>query len=209
MTPPALEFWFEFASPYSYLSAEEIDDKARAAGVRVLWKPFLLGPIFARQGWTDSPFNLYPAKGAYMWRDMERLCAKKNIPLRRPTTFPRNGLLAARVATAIEDELLSGVFAKAAFRANFVEDQDISAPGVIAQALQSIGLSADEWLDRASREETKALLRRRTEEAVSRGIFGAPSFVAQGELFWGGDRLGDALAWTVSAEREAKEKRRP
>lgn len=200
MTPPALEFWFEFASPYSYLSAEEIEDKARAAGVRIAWKPFLLGPIFARQGWTDSPFNLYPAKGAYMWRDMERLCAEKNIAWRRPAIFPRNGLLAARVATIIEDERLSRAFAKAVFRANFVDDQDISAPGVIADALRSVGLSADEWLERAAREETKTLLRRRTEEAVSRGIFGAPSFIVCGELFWGGDRLDDSLAWITSTE---------
>ena len=67
-------------------------------GVAVRWTPFLLDPNFAAQGWADSPFNLYPAKGAYMWRDLERLCAEQGLPLRRPTRFPRNGLLAARVA---------------------------------------------------------------------------------------------------------------
>ncbi|MCP3982890.1 MAG: hypothetical protein GY723_00790 [bacterium] len=69
-----IEFWFEFASTYSYLTAMRIDTIAQAAGAETVWKPFLLGPIFRAQGWNDSPFNLYPAKGRYMWRDMERLC---------------------------------------------------------------------------------------------------------------------------------------
>jgi 2-hydroxychromene-2-carboxylate isomerase len=91
----ALEFWFEFGSTYSYLSAVRIED---AEGVQVSWRPFLLGPIFEEQGWNDSPFNVYPAKGRYMWRDMERLCTKYGIPFARPSRFPRDGLLAARVA---------------------------------------------------------------------------------------------------------------
>jgi 2-hydroxychromene-2-carboxylate isomerase len=94
----SVEFWFEFGSTYSYLSAARIENIAAAAGVPVLWEPFLLGPIFAEQGWDDSPFNVYPAKGCYMWRDMERLCAKYCIPFTRPSRFPRNGLLAARIA---------------------------------------------------------------------------------------------------------------
>ena len=67
-----MEFWFEFASTYSYLAAERIEGVARVMEVEVRWRPFLLGPIFAAQGWTTSPFNLYPAKGANMWRDIER-----------------------------------------------------------------------------------------------------------------------------------------
>lgn len=86
MASSTMEFWYEFASTYSYISVEEIDDKAHSAGVRVEWKPFLLGPVFARQGWRDSPFNLYPAKGAYMWRDLERLRVRKNLAWRRPAT---------------------------------------------------------------------------------------------------------------------------
>src|SRR5215467_15912476 len=92
-----------FASTYSYPAAMRIERLTAAAGVAVEWRPFLLGPIFQRQGWGDSPFNLYPAKGQYMWRDLERLCAAEHLALRRPSVFPRNGLLAARVALIARD----------------------------------------------------------------------------------------------------------
>ena len=74
-----IEFWYEFASTYSYLSAMRVEAAAKEQGVEVQWKPFLLGPIFNSQGWNDSPFNIYPAKGAYMWRDMERQCAAYDL----------------------------------------------------------------------------------------------------------------------------------
>jgi 2-hydroxychromene-2-carboxylate isomerase len=195
---PTLEFWYEFASPYSYIAAEEIELKALATGVAAVWRPFLLGPIFAAQGWKDSPFNIFPSKGAYMWRDVERLCADRSLPWRKPTVFPRNGLFAARIATAMTDYEMRKAFTKSVFRANFIEDKDISAPSVIAELLDNIGLPSVAWMGEAETDEIKNLLRRNTEEAISRGIFGAPSFVAKGELFWGGDRLDHALAWLVS-----------
>src|SRR5690242_19394790 len=104
MATPQLEYWFEFASTYSHVASQRVEQLAGAAGVRVAWRPFLLGPIFKAQGWNTSPFNIYAAKGAYMWRDMERLCDKHGIRFKKPTDFPRNGLLAARVATAAEGE---------------------------------------------------------------------------------------------------------
>jgi hypothetical protein len=93
-----MNFWFEFASTYSYPAAMRIEALAAERGVDVRWRAFLLGPIFRAQGWNDSPFNLYPAKGRYMWRDLERICSAQGIPFNRPSVFPRNGLLAARVA---------------------------------------------------------------------------------------------------------------
>jgi 2-hydroxychromene-2-carboxylate isomerase len=96
-----VQFWFEFASTYSYPAAMRIERAAAKRDVYLEWRPFLLGPIFAAQGWVDSPFNIYPAKGRYMWRDLERLCAGLGLPLRRPSRFPRSGLLAARVALAV------------------------------------------------------------------------------------------------------------
>ena len=96
--PAALDFWFDFASTYSYPAAVRIGALAARADVRVRFRPFLLGPIFKAQGWTTSPFNLYPEKGRYMWRDLERLCADLDVPFRRPDPFPQNSLLAARVA---------------------------------------------------------------------------------------------------------------
>ena len=104
MSRPVAEFWFEFASTYSYLSVMRIERAAQAAGVDIAWKPFLLGPVFLALGWNDSPFNIYPPKGRYMWRDLERLAAKEGLPFQRPSRFPRNGLLAARVAlVGVED----------------------------------------------------------------------------------------------------------
>ncbi len=98
MTPPVLDFWFDFASTYSYPSAMRLRSLAQQAGVAVSFRPFLLGPIFKAQGWSTSPFNLYPAKGRHMWRDLERICADLALPFRRPDPFPQNSLLAARVA---------------------------------------------------------------------------------------------------------------
>src|SRR6186713_548436 len=94
----ALDFWYDLASTYSYLAATRIRPLAEAAKVTVRFKPFLLGPIFKAQGWDTSPFNIYEAKGRYMWRDLERLCSELDIAFRRPSPFPQNSLLAALAA---------------------------------------------------------------------------------------------------------------
>src|SRR6266446_4976374 len=99
-----LDFWFDFASTYSYLAAMRIGPLAEEASVRVRFRPFLLGPIFKAQGWDTSPFNLYPAKGRNMWRDLERSCADLKLPFRRPDPFPQNSLLAARAALVVLDQ---------------------------------------------------------------------------------------------------------
>lgn len=98
----SIEFWYEFASPYSYLAAMRVEEVAIAHGVLVEWKPFLLGPIFKQQGLDNSPFNIFKAKGAYMWRDMERACNELNLSFQKPSRFPQNGLFAARVAMCEE-----------------------------------------------------------------------------------------------------------
>jgi 2-hydroxychromene-2-carboxylate isomerase len=199
MSPRPLQFWFEFGSTYSYLSVSRIESVAAAADVPIEWRPFLLGPIFREQGWNDSPFNIYPAKGRYMWRDMERLCRKYRLPLRRPSRFPRNGLLAARVACAVRDEAWCGGFVRAVFHANFAEDREISDEAVIAAILDQLGQPSAETIARAQSTEVKERLRRETEEAGRLGIFGAPSFVIDGELFWGNDRLEEAIDWCKRA----------
>ena len=189
------QFWFEFASTYSYPAAMRIEQAAEARGITIEWRPFLLGPIFAAQGWNDSPFNIYPAKGRYMWRDLERLCASHALSLRRPSRFPRNGLLAARIACVAEGAAWLPEFVRAVYRANFSEDREISDRGVIAQVLEALGQPASALIERSETEAAKARLRARTDEAQRLGIFGAPSFVVAGELFWGNDRLDDALDW--------------
>jgi 2-hydroxychromene-2-carboxylate isomerase len=199
MNTAALEFWFEFGSTYSYLSAARIEAVAAAVGVPVLWEPFLLGPIFADQGWDDSPFNIYPPKGRYMWRDLERLCAKYRIPFARPSRFPRNGLLAARIACLAKatSEPWLPEFARAVFRANFTEDRDIGDTATIRSILDSLGQPSAQLVEQAQVPENKLRLRQQTRRAKELGIFGAPSFVVGEELFWGNDRLEDALAWAA------------
>jgi 2-hydroxychromene-2-carboxylate isomerase len=191
----SIEFWFEFASTYSYPAAMRIEAAAASAGLPILWRPFLLGPIFAAQGWRDSPFNIYPAKGRYMWRDLERTCASLGLPWRQPTAFPRSGLLAARIAIAAEGEAWVPRFVAAVYQANFANDRDITDRRVIAGLLEGVGQPAADVLALTDTAPVKEALRRRTEEALERGIFGAPSFVAGGELFWGNDRLDEAIAF--------------
>lgn len=193
----SVEFWFEFGSTYSYPAAMRIQTLAAERGVEVVWRAFLLGPIFRAQGWTDSPFNLQPTKGRYMWRDLERICSAQRIPLRRPSEFPRNGLIAARVACLFAGEPWIPEFVRSVYRANFANDQDISALGTLRQCLDGCGEDAEELLSEAQSDESKLALRQQTDHAAELGLFGAPSFVVDGELFWGNDRLEDALAWAV------------
>ena len=196
-----LQFWFEFASTYSYVAAQRIEALAQRAGVELEWKPFLLGPIFAAQlGTADSPFNVHPIRGRYMWRDLERLCERHALPWRRPSVFPRTSLLAARVACAAAAEAFGPAFVRAVFRANFPEDRDIGAQAVVAELIESVGQPAEVWLQRAQSNEVKQALRENTDRAAALGIFGAPSFVAGDELFWGQDRIDDALAFCRRAQ---------
>lgn len=198
MTRPTLEFWYEFASTYSYLSAMRIESLAERAGVTVRWRPFLLGPIFAAQGWTTSPFNLYPAKGRYMWRDMEREAAELGLPCRQPDPFPQNSLLPARVALLAAGHPWEPTFVKAVYRLEFGEGRDISDRTTIRSVLVHLGLDADRILAEAASDANKAGLRAQCDEARERGIFGAPTFITEdGEMFWGNDRLERALAWAA------------
>jgi len=197
MNATPLEFWFEFASTYSYPAAMRIEPLAARAGVPIAWRPFLLGPIFQAQGWNDSPFNLYPAKGRYMWRDLERLCAKHGLPYARPTIFPQRSLLAARLALAAIDEPWLPALVRAIYVANFAEGADLSTPEALGRVLAALGQAPEPWLERAQSPSVKDALRSNTERAQALGIFGAPTFVARGEVFWGGDRLEDALAWLL------------
>ncbi len=193
-----IDFWFEFASTYSYPAAMRIDKAAAARGVEVVWRPFLLGPLFnVQQGLKDSPFNAYPVKGAYMWRDMERTCEKYALPFKRPHRFPQNGLLAARLTLALPHKQRPN-FVKAVYQANFVHDRDISDNQILHAALRRAGLEPYEWLEALHSDALKQQLKDDTAKAADLGIFGSPSFVTEdGELFWGNDRIEDALDWAV------------
>jgi 2-hydroxychromene-2-carboxylate isomerase len=191
-----LDFWYEFASTYSYLAAMRIELLAGAAGVYVNWRPFLLGPIFKAQGMDTSPFNLFPLKGKYMGRDMVRCSEDLKLPkFLPPKTFPANPLNASRLAVSFEGEPRKE-FSRAVYSAEFTEGKDISDRTTLREILQKLGRDPEESFAKASEQPVKDKLRAETEEAQKLGIFGAPNFVtADGELFWGNDRLEQALAW--------------
>ena len=194
---PAVQFWFDFASTYSYVAALRIEEACTRAGVSVEYKPFLLGPIFTEQlGIKDSPFNAFPVRGRYMWRDLERLCEKYDLPWRRLSVFPRNSVLAGRVACCAGEAIAPLV--RAIYKANFAEDQDISDPAVVRALVDGIGGDGTQALELAASADVKSQLRANTGEAQRLGIFGAPDFIAQGELFFGQDRLDDAIAWEAT-----------
>lgn len=190
-----VRFWFEFASTYSYLAAMRVEEQARAWEVPITWQPFLLGPIFAHQGWSDSPFNLNPARGRSMWRDVERTAETYGLPFRKPSQFPRNSVLAARVACAGLGTAWLPTYARAVYRANFEQDLDIADREVVAEALRAAGQDAEATLAAAVAPENKGKLREATDRAWNLGICGAPTFEVRGELFWGNDRMEQAFAW--------------
>jgi 2-hydroxychromene-2-carboxylate isomerase len=191
-----MEFWYEFGSTYSYPAAMRIERLAAEAGISLRWRPFLLGPILKQQGLNDSPFNIFAAKGRYMWRDLARVCEGDGLPLKLPPVrFPQNGLKPARLALIGEAEGWTPAFTRAVFAANYAEQKDISDDATLRAILTALGIDADAALAAANTSETKDALRLQTEEAASRGLFGAPSFIVGDELFWGNDRLEAALAW--------------
>jgi 2-hydroxychromene-2-carboxylate isomerase len=191
-----IDFWFEFASTYSYPAALRIGAQAKARGVTVRWRPFLLGPVFKAQGLDNSPFNIYPVKGRYMWRDLERICMGLDLPFVKPELFPQNALTAARVALVALKQSWGEDFCRAVYAAEFGKGRNIGEPFVIADIINALGQKPDAVIEQARTDATKDALRSETEEAQRLGIFGAPSFVTEdGELFWGNDRLEAALDW--------------
>jgi 2-hydroxychromene-2-carboxylate isomerase len=197
---PEIEFWFEFGSNYSYLSVMRIEEEARRHGVRIAWKPFLLGPIFRALGMENSPFVLQKEKGAYVQQDMARLCRKYGLaPWVKPSEFPRLGVLPLRIALLGVDQHWIGAFCRKVMELNFVLDQDINQLEQMTPIVAELGLSALGLIERAQSEPIKTRLRDETEQARAKGIFGAPTFFVGTDMFWGNDRLDDALS--VAAEQ--------
>jgi 2-hydroxychromene-2-carboxylate isomerase len=199
-TMRSLEFWYDFASTYSYLSAMRIETLAQASGVTVAWKPFLLGPIFQAQGWTSSPFNIYPAKGRYMIRDIERLSAERGLVFHSPTPFPQNSLLPARLALALAPDGPIAAFTRAVYQAQFAHGLQLDDRAALGTILESLRLDSARFFDLSAASAVKDALKAQTAQAQSYGIFGAPTFrTADGELFWGDDRLEQAIAHATKA----------
>ena len=193
---PAFEFWFDFASTYSFLASQRIGELAAEAGVPIAWRPFVLGVVFRECGWQAGPPVVNnPRKAAYMWRDLARQAAKRGHGFAMPSTFPRNPILANRVALIAAAEGWADRFVPRAFAANFIDDQEIAEPQVIGAIIAACEQDPEAVLARAQSEENKEALKANTAEASAKGLFGAPTFAIGEELFWGDDRLEDALAY--------------
>jgi 2-hydroxychromene-2-carboxylate isomerase len=172
---------------------------AAPAGLRIVWRPFLLGPIFQRRAHNPSVFqDAPPPEARYRQRDVERLCADYGLTLTWPSRYPRTSLLAARIALLAADEGWAAPFTKAVYHASFAEDRDIAAEPVVAEILSGLGHAPAPLIARATTPDNKARLAAQVDAAIAAGIFGAPSFIIpSGELFWGNDRLEQAIAWAT------------
>lgn len=194
MTRP-LDFYFDFSSPYGYFAATRIDALAAKHGREVVWHPILLGIVFKQTG--GQPLPAIPIKGAYALRDIERTARWFGVAYRAPSRFPISGTAASRAYYWLEqnDRATAKRFALAAFRAYFAEDLDISSPDAVADVAQSLGLDRAAVLDGISNAAIKDRLRVEVEAAIARGVFGSPYIIADGEPFWGSDRLDQLERW--------------
>ena len=192
MTKPTLQFWYEFGSTYTYLSVVRIEALASTAGVSLAWKPFLLMPVLKHLG-VGNPFTANAAKCAYMWADLMRRAEALKIPIERPSVYPPNSLVTARVARLGIDEGWGVAFTSEAFRQHWLNDVIIGTDENTQASLLAVGQEPDVTLARALSDANKEALRTQTQQAIELGLFGSPSFVVDGELFWGDDRLKDAL----------------
>lgn len=193
MTP--IDFWIEYGSTYTYLTVARIGKLAAQSGVEVRWQPLFLMPIMAELGMTQGPFLPYPSKTNYMWRDIERRAARHRIPYARPSTYPVNSLQTARVACIGAREGWCQAFTERVFELHWTQNVLIGSDENLRSALHVVGQAPDELIARAQAQEVKDQLKSQTARAKSLGVFGAPSFTVGDELFWGDDRLEEAIEW--------------
>ncbi|HXV73969.1 MAG TPA: 2-hydroxychromene-2-carboxylate isomerase [Sphingomonadales bacterium] len=194
-----LHFWYEFSSPTSYLAAMRLDELAKAKGVATVWQPFMWGGLVRMQNPSPPPPEVAQVRADYMWRDAERQAKRYGLPFKKPTKFPRPAGLAAQVAQLGISERWGKVFSRKVLAANFVEDLDIQEPKVIGSVLARMDLNPESVMKRALTEDIKAALKRETERAYEKGYFGVPTFVVGDEMFWGEDRLEQALETAARA----------
>jgi 2-hydroxychromene-2-carboxylate isomerase len=182
-----LDFYFDFSSPYGYLAAEKIDALAAKHGRTVTWRPTLLGAAFKLTG--ASPLPSIPIKGEYAKRDFLRSARFHDVPLRIPDAFPVSTLAACRAFYSL-DEKSRVPFAKAVYRAYFVDNVNIGEADNVLRVAASLGLKPD-LSDPSLKEKTKA----EVDAAIARGVFGSPYVIADGEPFWGIDRFDQLERW--------------
>jgi 2-hydroxychromene-2-carboxylate isomerase len=197
-----MTFWFEYGSTYTWLTVARLPALAAARGVQVDWRPFLLAPILKHQsGMERGPFLGHPKKLSYMWRDLERRAAAHGIAYRKPSDYPPNTLLTARIGTMASVQGWCEGFTQEVFRLHWTEDVAIGTQENLQRALTAIGRDPEATLVAAQSDANKQLLRSITDAAEALGVFGSPTFTVGDELFWGDDRLEDALAFAAGAAR--------
>ena len=191
---PSLDFFFFHGSTYTYLTVLRIEEAARAAGVDVRWRPFSVRAIMAEM--NNTPFAGKPAKLNYMWRDLERRAAKLGLPFKGAPGYPADkDLLANHVGTVAAEEGWCPAYARASYRGWFLEDRMLGERDSVIHAVKESGHDPERVLARAQDVLTKARWEAETDAARKLGIFGSPTFAVGTEIFWGDDRLEDAIDW--------------
>lgn len=185
--PKSVELFFDVGSPYSYLAATQIERIAERSGATVAWKPMVLGAVFKATE-NDMPARC-PAKARYMLADLARFAALYGVPFKMSSRFPVNGLRAGRLVVAAGAPESVGALVLALFRAVWVDDRDPSDPAVLADVANGVGLDGAALVGAIDDAAVKDALRANTDDAIARGVFGAPSFFVGDQLFWGNDRL--------------------
>ena len=197
--PAAIDFWFDFSSPYGYLMSERIDELAARHGRKVRWHPVLLGVIFQA---TDSrpPVAGSGSKAAYMLNDFRRSARFMGIPYNPPSRFPLPTQNAARAYYWLhgQDCALARRFAHAVYRAFFVADRDISAPDTVLEIAAGLGVDREALAAALQSPEIKARLKDECDRALAAGVFGSPHVLIDGEAFFGADRLPQIERWLES-----------
>ncbi len=189
-----IDFWFSIGSTYSYLTVMRLPDVARGSGCTVRWRPFNVRDIMVAQ--NNIPFRDKPVKAAYMWRDIERRALKYGLKPSIPAPYPLPGLpLANQVAILGAEEGWVESYARATYRRWFEQGLAAGEDPNLTQSLTEIGQDQSRVLEEARSERIQSALARATDEALALGIFGSPTFAVEGEIFWGDDRLEDAVAW--------------
>ncbi|MBS1176887.1 MAG: DsbA oxidoreductase [Proteobacteria bacterium] len=192
-----IEFFYFIGSTYSYLSVTRAEALAARQGIELTWRPFSVRTLMREQ--NNVPFATQPVKMSYMWRDLERRAAKFGVPFDGIPPYPIDPFESANhVATLAAREGWCKEFTQAAYRTWFMEKQDPGAPQALRGIVTALGRDADDTLARASAAQTQDEYRAATERARQLGLFGSPTFVAGQDIFWGDDRLEDALAWCAA-----------
>ena len=185
----SVEFYFDLGSPYSYLAYYRLLQIAEQQEIQIVYKPILLGGVFKATG-NRSPIEI-PVKGAYSILDMQRWAEYYHIPMQMNPHFPMNTLTLMRILTGVQLlhlEKFEQVL-KLLFDAMFATQQNLNEPTVLAEVLEPSGFSVEDIMSMVQSDVVKQKLITETEQAIQRGIFGAPTFFVGDEMYWGQDRL--------------------